>query len=70
MHSCNNSWLNGSVNKPYMTHTVVLGISNYISRFNNFVKSTNISTFPLHNLLYIIRNMITYNLGKIINHIM
>ena len=42
----------------------MLGISNYITRFNNFAKSTNISTLPIHNYLYIIRNMITYNLGK------
>ena len=46
-----------------------MGISNYITPFNNFAKSTNSSTFPLQNYLYIIRNMITYNLGETMKHI-
>ena len=37
--------------------------------FNSFAKKSRISPFfPLHNYLYIICDMITYNLGKV-NHV-
>ena len=62
------SWLNESINKHNLTPiTFVLGNLNDLTRFNNFAKSKYIYALPLHNDVFIIRDRITYNLGKIMN---
>ena len=43
-----------------------MGNSNCITCLNSFVKTiTNFSIFPLPNYLFIIRDIITYNLGEV-----
>ena len=63
------SGLNESINKCNL-HTISFGNFKLYYLFNNFCKKHKYHFLPLHNHLHIIRNMITYNLGKPMNHIM